>query len=59
MSQLLPSFIKSLQDCEMIYAYLSAILHLTDIQFEPDQETDGVFITDEYPLHVCRYFLYD
>ncbi|KAF6027963.1 Myo21 [Bugula neritina] len=30
------------EDCEMIYAYLSAILHLTDIQFEPDQETDGV-----------------
>ena len=42
------------QDTDTIFAYLSAILHLTDIQFAADHETDGVYIVDEYPLHVGR-----
>ena len=31
---------------------LAAILHLTNIKFCQDEETDGVFIEDEYPLEV-------
>lgn len=43
------------QNTDTIFAYLSAILHLTNIQFELDHETDGVFIADEYPLLVGEY----
>lgn len=43
-----------MKDSDTVFAYLSAILHLTNIQFEMDQETDGVFITDEYPLLVGK-----
>ena len=38
----------SFQDTDTLFAYLSAILHLTDIRFETDSETDGVYIADEY-----------
>ena len=36
----------------MVFTILSAILHLTNIRFSHDEETDGVYIEDEYPLEV-------
>jgi hypothetical protein len=39
----------------MMFTILSAILHLTNIRFSHDDETDGVFIEDEYPLEVGKY----
>lgn len=36
----------------MVFTILSAILHLTNIRFSHDDETDGVYIEDEYPLEV-------
>lgn len=38
----------------MVFTILSAILHLTNIQFSHDEETDGVYIEDEYPLEVGK-----
>ena len=31
---------------------MAAILHMTNIKFSQDEETDGVYIDDEYPLEV-------
>ena len=39
----------------MVFTILSAILHLTNIRFSHDDETDGVYIDDEYPLEVGRW----
>ena len=36
----------------MVFTILSAILHLTNIRFSHDDETDGVYIEDEYALEV-------
>ena len=33
---------------------MAAILHLTNIRFSQDDETDGVYIDDEYPLEVGK-----
>ncbi|CAF3443563.1 unnamed protein product [Rotaria sp. Silwood1] len=41
-------------DINMVFTILSAILHLSNIQFSHDDETDGVYIEDEYPLEVGR-----
>ena len=41
-----------IQDINMVFTILSAILHLTNIRFSHDDETDGVYIEDEYPLEV-------
>ena len=38
----------------MVFTILSAILHMTNIRFSHDEETDGVFIEDEYPLEVGK-----
>ncbi|CAF0847463.1 unnamed protein product [Didymodactylos carnosus] len=40
------------EDTNIVFTLLSAILHLTNIRFSHDDETDGVFIEDEYPLEV-------
>ncbi len=40
----------------MVFTILSAILHLTNIRFSHDDETDGVYIEDEYPLEVGKWF---
>ncbi|CAF4006688.1 unnamed protein product [Adineta steineri] len=40
------------KDINIVFTILSAILHLTNIQFTRDDETDGVYIEDEYPLEV-------
>ncbi|CAF3672927.1 unnamed protein product [Rotaria sp. Silwood1] len=40
------------EDISMVFTILSAILHLTNIRFSHDDETDGVYIEDEYPLEV-------
>ncbi|CAF3520186.1 unnamed protein product [Adineta steineri] len=40
------------EDINMVFTILSAILHLTNIRFSHDDETDGVYIEDEYPLEV-------
>ena len=38
-----------------MFTLLSAILHLTNIRFAHDDETDGVFIEDEFPLEIGNY----
>ena len=38
----------------MILTILSAILHLTNIRFAHDENTDGVFIEDERSLEVGK-----
>jgi len=38
----------------MVFTILSAILHLTNIRFSHDDETDGVYIEEEYPLEVGK-----
>jgi myosin heavy subunit len=40
----------------MVFTILSTILHLTNIRFSHDDDTDGVYIQDEYPLEVGRSF---
>ena len=35
-----------------MFTLLAAILHMTNIKFSQDDETDGVYIDDEYPLEV-------
>lgn len=42
------------QDISTVFTLLSAILHLTNITFVEDPETDGVQIDDEYPLRVGK-----
>ncbi len=37
-----------------MFTLLAAILHLTNIRFAQDEETDGVYIEDEYPLEVGK-----
>lgn len=39
-------------DISLVFTLLAAILHLTNIKFLQDEETDGVYIDDEYPLEV-------
>ena len=41
-----------LKDISLVFSLLSAILHLTNMKFSHDEETDGVYIEDEYPLEV-------
>ena len=42
----------SWQDVDGILAILAAILHISDISFEADDETDGVCIPNEDPLEM-------
>ena len=42
------------QDVNMIFALLAAILHITDIKFETDIETDGVYIVDERLMEIGK-----
>lgn len=41
----------------MIFLILAAILHLANIVFMPIEETDGVSVADEYPLHAVAKLL--
>jgi myosin heavy subunit len=38
----------------MIFTILAAILHLTNIHFRHDDDTDGVYVENEYPLEVGK-----
>ncbi|CAF0802357.1 unnamed protein product [Didymodactylos carnosus] len=40
------------EDTTIVFTLLSAILHLTNIRFSHDDETDGVFVEDEHALEV-------
>ena len=40
-----------------MFVILSAILHLTNIEFSQDDETDGVYIADETPLKIVSRLL--
>jgi len=42
------------EDINMVFTILSAILHLTNIRFQHDDETDGVYIENEHPLEVGK-----
>ncbi|KAL5004693.1 hypothetical protein ScPMuIL_018149 [Solemya velum] len=41
----------------LIFLILAAILHLANIAFIPCDETDGVSVADEYPLHAVAKLL--
>ncbi|WAR00736.1 MYO3B-like protein, partial [Mya arenaria] len=41
----------------LIFLVLAAILHLANIVFVPCEETDGVSVVDEYPLHAVAKLL--
>ncbi|KAL3866223.1 hypothetical protein ACJMK2_043545 [Sinanodonta woodiana] len=41
----------------LIFLILAAILHLANIVFVPIEETDGVSVVDEYPLHAVAKLL--
>lgn len=41
----------------MIFLVLAAVLHLANIQFVSCEETDGVTVADEYPLHAVAKLL--
>lgn len=45
------------EDITLAFTILAAILHLTNISFCQDEETDGVYIDDEYPLEVVSNLL--
>ena len=47
-------FNQPLKDINLVFTLLAAILHLTNIKFFHDEETDGVYIEDEYPLEVGK-----
>ena len=44
------------QETEMILALLASVLHITDIKFENDPESDGVFIKQEDIMEIGRHF---
>lgn len=46
-----------LQHIQVIFLILAAILHLANIVFMPIEETDGVSVADEYPLHAVAKLL--
>lgn len=39
----------------MIFTLLSSVIHLTNLTFLPDEETDGVQIDDEFTLRVGKH----
>nr|AHX26704.1 chitin synthase [Owenia fusiformis] len=45
------------KDVSTVYTLLSSILHLSNIDFANNEVTDGVYITDEYPLKVVANLL--
>lgn len=45
------------EDIRLVFIILSAILHLTNIKFLLDDETDGVYIADEIPLKIVSKVL--
>lgn len=45
------------QHIQVIFLILAAILHLANIAFVPIEETDGVSVADEYPLHAVAKLL--
>ena len=47
----------SFQHITLIFLVLAAILHLANIVFVPCEETDGVTVADEYPLHAVAKLL--
>ncbi|XP_013418100.1 myosin-IIIb isoform X2 [Lingula anatina] len=45
------------EDIDMVFALLAAVLHLGDIQFAQDPDTDGVYIVDEVILDIVAQLL--
>ncbi|KAK2181092.1 hypothetical protein NP493_411g02028 [Ridgeia piscesae] len=39
-------------DMATIYSCLAAVLFITNIQFQPDDDSDGTYIIDEYPVSI-------
>ena len=44
-----------LQEINMILALLAAILHITDIQFDNDYDTEGVYILREEIMEIGEF----
>jgi len=42
------------EDVTMIFTILAAILHLTNIRFQQDDDTDGVYVENETPLEISK-----
>lgn len=47
----------NLKDLSLVITILASILHLTNIKFVYDDESDGVYIEDEYPLNIGKLIL--
>lgn len=45
------------EEITLIFLILAAILHLANIVFMPCEDTDGVSVVDEYPLHAVAKLL--
>nr|AHX26699.1 chitin synthase [Leptochiton asellus] len=46
------------EEIGMIFTLLSSVIHLTNLTFLPDEETEGVQIDDEFTLRVVANLLY-
>jgi len=44
-----------IQQKDGIMAILAAVLHISDIEFKTDPQTDGVFVTNDDVLVLGRY----
>ena len=42
------------QDISLVFTLLASILHLTNVTFLYDDESDGAYISDEYPVAVGK-----
>ncbi|XP_041375436.1 myosin-IIIb-like [Gigantopelta aegis] len=45
------------EDVAAIFTLLSSILHVTNIVFHDDIDTDGVYVVDEFPLRIASNLL--
>ena len=48
----LQCLIPARQDTSTVYTCLSSVLFLTNIEFQPDDDNDGTYIIDEYPVNI-------
>jgi len=42
------------QDIAIIYTCLAAVLFITNVEFQPEDDDDGVVIIDDYPVNIGK-----
>ena len=42
------------QDISIVYTCLAAVLFITNVEFQPEDDDDGVVIIDEYPVNIGK-----